>query len=65
MVIKFNPAAGETISGMDTGISMECAKICHTVGFVGIPFYNVVREIEGGSRRRRCRFIPKREMFSK
>jgi hypothetical protein len=39
---------GETISGMDTGISMECAKKCHTVESAGIPFYNVLRGIEGG-----------------
>jgi hypothetical protein len=26
---------------MDTGISMECAKKCHTVESAGIPFYTV------------------------
>ena len=46
-VIKFYLTAVETISGMEPGISMGCAKKCHTVESVGIPFYNVVRGIEG------------------
>ena len=33
---------------MDTGISTGCAKKCHTVESVGIPFYNVVK----GTKRR-------------
>lgn len=43
MVIEFHPMAGETIYGMDTGRSMECAKKCHTVESVGISFYNTVK----------------------
>jgi hypothetical protein len=68
VVIKYYLTAGETISGMDTGISMGCAKKCHAVESVGIPFYNVVNGIKGGDaalRRGRCRIIPKREAFSK
>jgi hypothetical protein len=52
------PDGDETISGRDAGIFMECDKKCHTVESAGIPFYNVVRGIEGGSRRGPCRIIP-------
>ena len=44
MVIKYYLTAGETISGMDTEISTGCAKKCHIVESVGIPFYNVAEE---------------------
>jgi hypothetical protein len=34
---------------MEPGMSVKCDKKCHTVKSVGIPFYNVVTGIKGGS----------------
>ena len=65
VVIKLYLSEVETIFGMDTGVSLGCAKKCHTVESMGVPFYNVVKGIKGGSGEGRCRNIPKREPFSK